>query len=138
PDPWLSGYWVSEPSSEASHHGGCRAVRVGPKLEGPGGAERDGLVGIEIGQGQRVAGKDSDQLDGIAGLVGEGRVDLATLDVAKYREGALVGDDHVVWAWDDLPDRLVRACHWRNYQCNQNSRQKQNSVPHGPRLHGSP
>ena len=63
----------------------------------------DGLAGIEIGQGQRVAGEDSDQLDGIAGLVGEGRVDLTTLDVAKYREGALAGDDHVVWAWDDLP-----------------------------------
>src|SRR5215210_3284694 len=125
PDPWLSGYGVSvRPSAMTSHHGGCRAVGLGPELERASRAEGNRLASIEVGQRQRIAGKDREQLDWVTGLVGEGRHDLTTLDVAKDREGALAGDHSVVRGRGDLPRRLVRGCCGRNRECDENGRQK--------------
>jgi hypothetical protein len=50
--------------------------------------------------------------------------------VGDDREGALVGEDDVVWGGDDLPRRLVSRCEGRNRERSQNHRQKQKCTRH--------
>jgi hypothetical protein len=97
-----------------SHHAGSRTVGLDPELERPGRAEGDRLASVEVGQRQRIARKDPEQPDGVAGPVGEGRIDLTTLDVAQDREGSLAADEPVAGGRVDLPHRLVGSCCRRN------------------------
>ena len=77
------------------------------------------------------------QLDGIARLVSEGRVDLHTVDVAQHGKGALVRDDSVIGSRDDLPRRLAGRRNGRS-KCNGRNRERRRDTGptcelfHGP------
>src|SRR5215213_454872 len=101
-----------------------RAVALRPGVKGPGVDDSDRLVRIDVGHGQRLAGKDAELPDDVADLVEEGGIDLTAFDVTEDRKGALVLDQHVARSRDDLPLRPDRRRRRHNYERHDDGREK--------------